>query len=776
MHLAPISRALACAISALILAACGGGGGGGNNVQSPALTGTAAKGFIKGARINAFKADGSALGSATTDNNGGYSIALNGYTGPVRIEVVPIAGSEVFDEVDQQFKPLPASANAILSSVGVVGSGEPTPTLHATPFTSIAAKLATSGNTLDERRINAAVAAISTQLGFPVNVTKPVNPGVTGSANENDAVKSQAVLLAGIANWVPPAEACAGVVNGTAAATRGSAEQFKCAVEALKNAFEAPEFSGSTVAYSLNGRMLAGLTQAVAQYAADGNKNKTGKRINSNDGAVSKFDEAERSPQPTRQTVEVSDANKTDVEAVKSFVSKLRANAAAMRRQSDNDALITELREVEDNFVQPGLAFASTQLGYLQTVALGVALLKDYEGATSNRPVEDARIGFTERYKRRCVVVEDNVTRDANGFVTGATLASTSADNSNTILCLLLGDQSALSGDPNVGVVRDAYSFLIRRTGENAYAIESDSRSCRTNPDTRAMMLACRTNAASKIETARAENGKGGTLSATRTETESGGRVTFNLNSKFVSLLEVVNNAFASRGILHEVLGAFDISATDDIGTFNFNLDIKNTDKNNRLLRVKLNNPGFNVTSLETEMLAGKITLLVSAPEGSVEGGIDIDNTGDPVKFVLDGTIKVVRQGTLTTLFNGKVTVTGKADESGGSITLDGTVSLPNRPALVGTLTVSGETVNGREVGSVSATYNQDGAAFSISVTGIDELENGSLTINLLSIGATITGKERDRQLTVVKNGKVLARVNQDRSEIVYADGLTETY
>ncbi|HQR94982.1 MAG TPA: hypothetical protein PLF09_00100, partial [Thiotrichales bacterium] len=93
-------------VSATLLTACGGGGDspiGGTSTtttgSSSSLSGTAAKGIIKQALVTAEELVGTswvARGTATTDNNGDYTLTMTGYTnGVVRVTVTPTASTRM---------------------------------------------------------------------------------------------------------------------------------------------------------------------------------------------------------------------------------------------------------------------------------------------------------------------------------------------------------------------------------------------------------------------------------------------------------------------------------------------------------------------------------------------------------------------------------------------------------------------------------------------------------------------------------------------------------
>ncbi|MCI4410590.1 MAG: hypothetical protein JHC38_02830, partial [Thiotrichales bacterium] len=100
VHKLPLAAVI---VSASLLAACGGGGDSPigssttTSVSTSSLSGTAAKGIIKQGLVTAEELVGTTWvtrGTATTDNNGDYTLTMSGYTnGVVRVTVTPTANT-----------------------------------------------------------------------------------------------------------------------------------------------------------------------------------------------------------------------------------------------------------------------------------------------------------------------------------------------------------------------------------------------------------------------------------------------------------------------------------------------------------------------------------------------------------------------------------------------------------------------------------------------------------------------------------------------------------
>ncbi len=168
----------------LTLAGCGGGGGGGTSLATSGGTigGNAVKGPVSGATVTAYSISsgmmGVRLGSASTDSQGNFSMAVGDYTGPVMLQM---GGGTYLDEATgttMAMAPGDVMTAVVSSSTGSELSG-----IQITPLTSMAQALAqhmAGGMTA------ANIAAANTMIGAYFMVsdilhTKPMNPLVTGS-------------------------------------------------------------------------------------------------------------------------------------------------------------------------------------------------------------------------------------------------------------------------------------------------------------------------------------------------------------------------------------------------------------------------------------------------------------------------------------------------------------------------------------------------------------------------------------------------------------------
>src|SRR6185369_15103983 len=114
-------RAFIFAIAGIILlglAGCGGGGGGGT--PTTVISGTASKGLVRNAKVQAFSITVpntfNLLKEGVTDVNGNYSLDLGSYTGPVKVEV---SGGEFKDETTGAFTPMLFTIRAVIGNTAL---------------------------------------------------------------------------------------------------------------------------------------------------------------------------------------------------------------------------------------------------------------------------------------------------------------------------------------------------------------------------------------------------------------------------------------------------------------------------------------------------------------------------------------------------------------------------------------------------------------------------------------------------------------------------------
>ncbi len=175
----------AVAAAMLLATACGGGsvdsgvGSGGTGY----VGGTAVAGPVGSAAVDAYGITagqlGAKLGSATTDANGNFNLAIGTYAGPLMLQV---SGGSYVDEATGTTMAM-AAGDVMTAVVPSVAAGANTTGILVTPVTAMAQTLALhqSGGMTDAN-INAANTAMGSyfSVGDILHV-QPMNPLVTGS-------------------------------------------------------------------------------------------------------------------------------------------------------------------------------------------------------------------------------------------------------------------------------------------------------------------------------------------------------------------------------------------------------------------------------------------------------------------------------------------------------------------------------------------------------------------------------------------------------------------
>ncbi|MDH4481061.1 MAG: hypothetical protein QE283_14400 [Rhodoferax sp.] len=226
---------------ALALAACGGGGGGvGGGSTNLTVDGTASKGLLSGALVQAYVYDSSnaksPLGeSVKTDASGKYTLSLPPSAKPVVIEITSTSGTKMLDEtlIDTAsggFQSVDAPSSLVIRTG--VSSLTANATVHANVYTEAAVNAAltakdSSGNAvaLSSSVFDAAKGAIRATLPTGVNpfTTRGVN---ANDANPTDSEKALTTLSAGV------------VQSGkdTAGSCSADATGMTCAISRINNA------------------------------------------------------------------------------------------------------------------------------------------------------------------------------------------------------------------------------------------------------------------------------------------------------------------------------------------------------------------------------------------------------------------------------------------------------------------------------------------------------------------------------------------------------------
>jgi len=197
-----------CAALLLCLCGCGGGGSSSGDSASAAseqfsVSGVVHKGPVQDASVSAYRVDGngrgSLLGSATTAEDGGFSIDYQDYSGPVWLEAI---NGSYRDEASGSNTPLTTPLRAVVAS-----TDDP---VTLSPLTDIAVRLMDSFTVGEISRVNADVSALfftgdSGTATVSITGTRPLDlqdgDVVTGTGATAEAV-DYGLVLAGLSHYM----------------------------------------------------------------------------------------------------------------------------------------------------------------------------------------------------------------------------------------------------------------------------------------------------------------------------------------------------------------------------------------------------------------------------------------------------------------------------------------------------------------------------------------------------------------------------------------------
>lgn len=168
-----------------LLAACSGGGGGGGATVQGSLAGTATKGPVGNATVVAYAIGngqmGSQIGTATTDVNGNFTVAMGGYAGPVMLQV---SGGTYMDEATGTVMTM-APGDVMTALMPGFTAGATVGGIQVTPVTAMAQAMALAmAGGMTEANITAANAAMGNYFSVgDILHTPPMNPLMTGAGN-----------------------------------------------------------------------------------------------------------------------------------------------------------------------------------------------------------------------------------------------------------------------------------------------------------------------------------------------------------------------------------------------------------------------------------------------------------------------------------------------------------------------------------------------------------------------------------------------------------------
>lgn len=320
-------------VSATLLTACGGGGDspiGGTSTtttgSSSSLSGTAAKGIIKQALVTAEELVGTswvARGTATTDNNGDYTLTMTGYTnGVVRVTVTPTASTRMVCDapsgcISADGSTTPFGSDATLANDFSMKSVVPPVTTtdnkaYVTPLTDmVAANLEQNPAGINSDTIKQKSNQVAGIFGLgdilrtrPIDITK-------GIAGQDQSEQSYALALSAVAE----------MVNKSSTNATGATQ----ALAKLRNSFLDGKFD-STDSFSGNKDVLTSILETKTAVLNDnvisGKIDAQVKTIILND-TTDKQTSYKPAEGYTPPVVETAVAN--DIDKVKAIVAQARA-------------------------------------------------------------------------------------------------------------------------------------------------------------------------------------------------------------------------------------------------------------------------------------------------------------------------------------------------------------------------------------------------------------------------------------------------------------------
>lgn len=351
VHKLPLAAVI---VSASLLAGCGGSSDSitpATSGSTSSLSGTAAKGIIKQALVTAEELVGTSWvtrGTATTDNNGDYTLTMSGYTnGVVRVTVTPTANTLMVCDA-------PSGCINIDGSTTAFGADATLPTdfsmkavvppvtaaesvAYITPLTDmVAANLEQAPANINTDSIKQKSAQVAGAFGLgdilrtkPIDITK----GVTG---QDSAQQSYAVALSTIAEMIKSSSTTAANTTQALAKIRDSFKDGK---------FDsADSFSGNKDVFSsiletktavINNNVISGkIDAAVKTVIVNDNSEKT-TSYKPNEGGY------------TPPVVETAVAS--DIDRAKSILSQARALQTSINSmQNPAQSFSTQLNTINN--------------------------------------------------------------------------------------------------------------------------------------------------------------------------------------------------------------------------------------------------------------------------------------------------------------------------------------------------------------------------------------------------------------------------------------------
>lgn len=224
----------------LALSACGGGGGG-STASSPTPTtvsGTAAKGLVKQAKVlvcrivNGTPEADASCAATTSGSDGSFTVSLSdGFTGPVMIKVMVGTASVMQDETTGNDISYSMTMRAVVPAVST------TTAVYVTPFSEMAAN-AVGTTAMDADKIRQAMATVQTVMtGLGVDLDVKPMVDLKNNGTDSATLGKQANMVKQLTRVVMAAKNASSLKDshGVACNAAGTtaAQQIACTMNAM---------------------------------------------------------------------------------------------------------------------------------------------------------------------------------------------------------------------------------------------------------------------------------------------------------------------------------------------------------------------------------------------------------------------------------------------------------------------------------------------------------------------------------------------------------------
>lgn len=809
-------RVLAPAIlTSVLVSACGGGGGGGDTPDtaqpsaSTSVSGVASKGPLKQALVTAYKVKddgtrGDVITSKETDDNGGYTLDLGSYSGPVQLEVTVVAGkTKTADEATGADQTLPDDFKLRSTLVVTAPAGGSTQIQSAsiTPYTELATKIAEDSGGLSSTNIANATKVVFDLIGVDPVATKPIDYSKTAPADATEAQKKYALLNAAVSTLAATAPTTTDATTLACFTSAGAdtGKKIKCATDQIAKAVTVDKTSGSATA-SVN-KNFVGLGDALVAAASD-DKNKTGKTVSSDDADNKRLKEIETEVKNSADgkappvKLDVPAQDQADVAKAKLFFNRLRSNAASLQSAPLDTGLADGLRAFDDSLRNEALVVTDETGQLLRLAQVGLTLWQDYMNGATTNPNSVSIPGLPGG----CTVFSgsfpamfggDDKQVGADGapgapYATGA-VAATSANDARWVGCSL--NKGVLPTAQN-GVVQYRRSVLLN-----------------TSAGTYPAAIPYIANTRSRFH----DSASNGLVQRNLTPTLSGsfGATIVGDRPTALQLVGDLPPGVTSSGTLQAARFAVNIAATVTArssgatkvaftgGSFgvvpvgataaSLTVDLSSGGESAVVLPVALDAPS-DAAPTDAQLADASLTLAarISTAKGALTGRLvadrfGIDSLGDlvPNRVAFTGSIAAAgTSGTVAEVLIG--TLEGTRSTAAGAsaptetVSFTGTLTLPNRPVVTLSLSTTETPVAGSDAPTIALTgrYVQD--AITLQATGSQTGSSQSLTL-ADSSGVTVSLVAGVNTATVTVSGRAAASIDNARGRITYVDGTFES-